>query len=213
WDSDGNHGQSNEMPVHCRWRRFIRDGNEIWGGDIDFVYVRSTETLLEFRVGINGHWNDPHDPDYGIDIGILLDVDQDQSTGLNEYTPGWYPPNDIGADFGASVGWEGDALWIWNEADKLWVVHGDYAYTSIPNSGSRFDVGIYRADIGNPSAVDVVAVGAAVSFDWAPDTGHATYLMAGLYVGRDTTLPYVPERALPPEETQGGLLWQCISPG
>lgn len=218
WDVAGNRGQSDEMPVHCRWRRLIRDEDEYWEGDVDFVYVRSTPTMLEFRVALNGYWTDPHDPVQGINIGILLDVDRNQSTGLNEYTPGWYAPNDIGADYGAGVGREGDGLWVWSEADTLWSVHGDFAYISLPDSGSRFDVGIYRSDIGDPPAIDIVAVGsvragAFAYFDWAPDTGHATYHVDGLYLGGDVALPLGRTGAQPVAEAQGGVLWQRTSPG
>mgnify|MGYP001819416065 FL=1 len=218
WDLAGNRGESHHLPVHCRWRRLIRDGDEMWLGDIDFVYVRSTPTMLEFRGAINGYWTDPHDPDEGIDIGILLDVDQDQSTGLNEYTPGWYAPNDIGADYGAGVGREGDGLWVWNEADTLWSVHGDFAYISLPGPGSQFDVGIYRSDIGDPSTIDIVAVGvvragAFAHFDWAPDAEHATYHVDGLYLGGAVAPPLSRTGVLPVVEAQGGSLWQRTSSG
>ena len=60
--------------------------------------------------------------------------------------------------------------------------------------------------------IDVVAVGLAGYSDWAPDTGHATYHVDGLYIGQDTTPLCVSRGAALPEARCGGVLWQRIAP-
>lgn len=182
-DGAGNQSESPVVVVHCRWRRLISDDNEFGGVNIARLFVRSTATMIEFRMVTYESWQDVHDPENGLDVGIMLDVDQNQSTGLNEFVPGWAPPNDIGADFGAGVGYEGDRLWEWDAADTLWEPAAEYVQSSIPDSGSRFEVGIALSDIGDPSVIDVVVISSLDHWDWAPDSGHATYHVDGLYLG------------------------------
>ncbi len=211
-DEANNEGGSPVRAVHCRWRYLIQDGNEYGDRDIDCVYVRSTATMIEFRVATHGTWEDPHDPVAGINVGILLDVDQDQSTGLNEFIPGWCPPIDIGADFGAGVGYEGDHLWVWDAVDTLWLPCGDYAYASVPHSSRRFDVGILLSGIGDPWVIDIVVVNSLEFWDWAPDSGHATYTVDGLYVGGDSLPERSSPRPAPVPRAVRGPLWHRVSP-
>jgi hypothetical protein len=204
-DAAGNEGLSPEVVVHCRWVRLIGDSDEGWDTNLDRVFVRSTDTLLEFRVITYGNWEDVHSLDTGIDVGIFLDVDRNQATGLNQFIPGWCPPNDIGADYGAGVGFEGDILWRWDAADTLWVFHEDYVTSAIPETGRQFDVGIELADIGDPYDIDVVVVNALAFWDWAPDSGHATYVVNGLYLGESSSARGA---ALEPPADGSGRLWR-----
>ena len=211
-DEANNEGQSLAKAVHCRWRHLIEDDNDHGDKDIDWVYVRSTATMIEFRVGTYGTWEDPHDPVTGIDVGILLDVDQNQSTGLNEFIPGWCPPNDIGADFGAGVGYEGDQMWVWDAGDTLWQQLADYVYASVPESGRIFEVGILLSDIGDPPVIDIVVVSSLEFWDWAPDSGHATYTVDGLYVGGSSLAERNEPRPAPVSGAVRGPLWHRVSP-
>lgn len=211
-DEANNEGESPVRVVHCRWRHLIQDDDEYGDTDIDWVYVRSTATMIEFRVATYGTWEDPHDPVTGLDVGIMLDVDQNQSTGLNESVPGWCPPNDIGADFAASVGYEGDHLWVWDAVDTLWQPLADYVYASIPDSGRIFDVGILLSDIGDPSAIDIVVVNSLEFWDWAPDSGHATYTVDGLYIGEGSLSERGSLNPAPVPGAVRGPLWHRVSP-
>jgi hypothetical protein len=103
-------------------------------------------------------------------------------------------------------------IFTWALADTLWRLFSEYAYASIPDSGSRFDVGVYRADIGAPWAVDIVVVGMADYFDWAPDTGHVTYFIDGLYLGDDPLLECTSESTVLIPEGHRRALWKRVSP-
>jgi hypothetical protein len=96
--------------------------------------------------------------------------------------------------------------------DTLWRPWGHYAYVSVPYSGSRFDVGILLSGLGDPWVIDIVVVNSLEFWDWAPDSGHATYTVDGLYVGGDS----LPERSsLGPAPAPGavrGPLWRRVSP-
>ena len=143
---------------------------------------------MEFRVETNGSWSDPYGWETGIDVAIFLDADQDQATGLSESSDWAYWPNDIGADYLGLVGCEGDSLWVWSNADTLWEFYRPFEYLDLPGAGSSFEVGVALVDLGLPSVVDVVVGGITVSdtafhWDWAPEAGHATYAVDGLYIG------------------------------
>lgn len=187
-DGAGNQTTSDSLTLHFKWIALIEDADEAWSRDLASVCVRSTAATLEFRVETNGSWSDPHSWGSGINVGIFLDVDQSQGTGLSEWT-GWsYAPNDIGADYVGVVGMEGDSLWVWSNADTLWEFYRPFEYLDLPDAGSSFEVGVALVDLGLPSVVDVVVSNITYSdttayWDWAPDAGHVAYRVDGLYIG------------------------------
>lgn len=99
----------------------------------------------------------------------------------------------------------------WALADTLWQLFSEYAYASIPGSGSRFDVGVCRADIGDPWAVDIVVVGMADYFDRAPHTGHVTCFIDGLCLGDDPLLECTSESTVFIPEGHRRALWKRVS--
>ena len=205
-DGAGNQTTSDSLTLHFKWIALIEDADEPWPRDLARVCVRSTAATLEFRVETNGSWSDPYGWETGINVAIFLDVDQSQGTGLSEWT-GWsYAPNDIGADYMALVGsgddW--DSLWAWSSADTTWHPYGPFPYLDLPATGSVFEVGVALGDLGLPAVIDIVVGNITRSdaidyWDWAPDAGHATYPVDGLYIGRgasraDVRLPCIADR-------------------
>ena len=160
------------------WSLLIQDTDETWERDIDKLYVTSNSTSVVFQLITNGEWIDPHSEESGIDVGIFIDVDQNTNTGLNEGSDYHYQPNDIGADYVAVVGVEGDSLWNWQ--DTSWNKLTDFQFLNLDNNSNTFEVGVRLSDIGNPSAIDIVIAnitfGADTTYwDWAPNAGHVTY--------------------------------------
>mgnify|MGYP000052908733 CR=1 FL=1 len=175
-------GWSDEFEVIISgWILLIEDENEPWDRDLCRIYVRSNGNLIEFRVEFNGSWQDPHSEETGIDCGIFLDVDQDYNTGMNQESGWHYYPNDIGADYVAIVGYEGDSLWKWNSADTRWEHCCPFTYLQLNSDTNIFELGINLDEIGNPSAIDIVVsnitfpASDTAYWDWAPDSGHVTF--------------------------------------
>jgi len=189
-DAAGNEAGSSVVTVFCTWKPLVLDADDPWETDIARVYARRTASTLEFRVETHGDWSDPHDWDGGINVAVFLDVDCSQATGLSSSTPGWYEPNDIGADFGVAVGATGDTVWMWEAADTAWVQYADLEYLDLPDVGNSFEVGVALSDIGDPGAVDVVVANVhSGDWDWAPDAGHRTVQVDDLYIGRASEPP------------------------
>ena len=176
---------STESEEH-KWILLHQDENEVFSRDIDRLLVRSSTTQVEFRVEMNDTWDDPHSNAGGIDCGIFLDTDQNPNTGLKPDSSYWfYQINDIGPDFVAVIGWEGDSLWNWNSVDTTWEAFEDFAYLNLSNNSDFFEVGINLADLGNPSKIDIVCAnitieGDTTNWDWVPNENHLTYEIGGL---------------------------------
>lgn len=181
------------------WILLIEDKNEPWDRDLCRIYVRSNGNLVEFKVEFNGSWQDPHSEETGIDCGIFLDVDQDYNTGMNQESGWHYYPNDIGADYVAIVGYEGDSLWKWNSADTTWEHYCPFTYLQLNGDTSIFELGINLDEIGNPSAIDIVVgnitfPGSDTAYwDWAPDSGHVTFDLSKGFIKQILTqkMPYL----------------------
>ena len=101
-----------------------------------------------------------------------------------------YDINDIGAEYRAIIGSHGDSLALWNEGLDTWQpLHGasQFAYRNIPADTNVFEIGIFRTLIGDPVfSIDIVTANvqlvstdpAAWRWDWAPNSGHATFDMS-----------------------------------
>jgi len=196
YDNAGNSTISDTIKFYYKWILLLQDDNEPFPRDLDKVYIRSTSTTLEFRVETNGNWSDPHEVE-GIDCGIFLDTDRDPNTGLTSQDSLWYTVGDIGPDFVAIVGYEGDSLWTWGVVtvgDTIingWEKFTDFDYLNLQNNTNQFEVGINLEDIGNPQIVDIVTANITMEtdtiyWDWVPNEGHVTYEIDGLYLGKST---------------------------
>ena len=179
YDDVGNSTTSDTITVHSRWRTIIEDGDEARDCNVKSIAVRSTETLLEFRVEMYGGWVDPHA--YPLDCGLFLDTDCDTLTGMSEASGFGYAPNDIGADYLALVGLEGDVIAAWNDS-TAWGVVADYEYVNITGNSDYFEAGVALEDLSWPSAIDIVVANISDFWDWAPDTGHVRYEVTGDYI-------------------------------
>lgn len=195
YDNASNPATSDTITVHSRWRTIITDGDEVRDCNVKSVAVRSTETSLEFRVEMYEGWPGSYTGVDGAHFGLFLDTDCDVLTGMSEATGLHYAPNDIGADYFASVGYEGDFVATWNDS-IYWELDGVYEYLSISDNSYYFEAGVALEDLSWPSAIDIVAVNISSFWDWAPDTGHARYEVTGDYI-EGTTRRTVASTAAP----------------
>jgi subtilisin family serine protease len=159
------------------WKLLLTDPDEsdIWM-DIKEVYAKDDGSNIYFKVVFYEPW--PGDPHGYIDTPIFLDTDQNQGTGLSN-AQSWYPMNDIGADYAAVVGWEGDSVWKW---DGGWIIPwAPFTYLHLDPYTNVFEVGISLNDIGNPNAIDLIVANIDIASGWKWDyapiegDGHVTY--------------------------------------
>jgi hypothetical protein len=185
FDAGCHYVSSETLTVHCQWLAILEDDDDPWIGDLKRVYVRSSATLIEFRIELDCP---SEDCIREYDHWVLLDTDQNEATGCST-TGNLFDlaPNDIGVDFAAFCG----ALWAWGHSgcdgvDGFPMILPSFAFVD-PNI---IKLGINLADIGNPAAIDIVVTAYATcrsctqyANDSAPDSGHATYVIDGLYLG------------------------------
>ncbi len=197
YDDAGNFSPSDTIIFYYKWILLLEDDDEPFERDLDRVYIRSTSSTLDFRVETNGNWIDPHDWEgESIDCALFLDTDQNTNTGLNPQDSIWYSVGDIGPDYVAVIGLEGDSLWAWEEiyyAEEdttyfSWNKLFDFEYLDLQENTNHFEVSLRLSDIGNPDIIDIVTANLTFDadstyWDWAPNEGHATYQIDGLYIG------------------------------
>jgi len=159
------------------WQLLLTDPDEpdIWM-DLKEVYAKDDGSNLYFKVVFYEAW--PGDPHNYIDTAIFLDTDQNQGTGLSN-AQGWYEMNNIGADYAAVVGREGDSVWKW---DGGWIIPwAPFTYLDLNPYTDVFEAGISLYDIGNPNAIDLIVANIDISSGWKWDyapvegDGHVTY--------------------------------------
>jgi hypothetical protein len=204
-DSSGNAAASDTVQFIYLWQILAVDADEgAIPRDIDSLMVRSGPTLIEFRVVTNGNWSDYKSPTEGIDLAVFFDVDQDQFTGQTTVSNGTIAINDIGAEYRLIVGNHGDVVDRWLPApDSTWSRVGNVANLSIAADTNVFEVGVNRVAIGNPSTVDIVAADVILDlglWDWAPNTGHITYMPTIFTAGREPSV-ITQERVAPDDVT------------
>jgi subtilisin family serine protease len=133
------------------WKLLIKDPDESFKFDIKSIYAKNDSSKLYFRVEYYQQWNDSNE----IDTAIFLDTNQNQNTGLNN-SYGWYEMNDIGADYVAVIGREGNSIWKW--VNEGWDTnYASYAYLDLKNGTDYFEIGINLDDINNASKIDIIA--------------------------------------------------------
>ncbi|WP_152422964.1 dockerin type I domain-containing protein [Halorubrum kocurii] len=140
---------------------------------VDKVYAQHTPDTLYFKTEFHGDFS-AHDD---IDLAYFLDTDQNRATGLNNDTEDWYYMADIGADYAAVAGLEGDGVWSWT--GTTWDENSEaLAYADFDYRADTVIIGIDRADIDNPDSIDILVANAMTSpWDYAPDRseGSVTY--------------------------------------
>ncbi|RME27555.1 MAG: hypothetical protein D6800_04935 [Candidatus Zixiibacteriota bacterium] len=190
FDNKGDSAAGPPLVLYHLWRPLISDPDEAQARDISKVFIRSSDSTVEFRVVTNGNWTNYKSSTAGIDVALFIDTDRDRSTGDTAVSNNTIPLNDIGADIRAIIGTHGDSLWQFIDNGQVWgPVHGSggFAYRKIAADTNVFEVGIYRSRlVGNPDTVYVVAANVLLStnpfvWDWAPDAGHATYILGDMH--------------------------------
>jgi len=154
------------------WVLLATDPDEGAGTSLREIYGQVDSGILYFKVVHYRPWTEISE----IDTGILLDTDQDLTTGLPE---GSYPDQNmgIGADYLIVVGDEGNALWNWDESLEWWDMGNviELAYLWGMEDSNVFVVGVYLSDIEPSSeAIDCAVADPRSSWDWMPDTGYFT---------------------------------------
>jgi hypothetical protein len=177
-DRRGNCASSDTAAVHCQWLPIAEDPDDPWPGDVTRVCVRSTQSLIEFRIEVDS------EPD---EIDVFLDTDRDQGTGYNALRNPSYAPNDIGADFDIMYSGSYAEFDRWTGSTYGWDCCHELARWAVVATHA-VELAINLTDIGSPSIVDIVVASDVCCpdhADFVPDStqGHLTYTIDGLYLG------------------------------
>lgn len=202
FDEADNEMISNFVTVYYKWIELIEDDNEPFKRDINKIYVRNTETSLQFRIEYNGEWSDPYQRLSGINCAVFLDTDLNSNTGLPQDTVQTlfgsffgindsvkYSAGDISPDYLIVIGVEGDGVWKWDQNRFDWVWFDSPQFVTIVNDTNYFEMGVNLASIQIPDTLGVVTANITFSpdtsyWDWAPNNGHIRYIKnSGFYIG------------------------------
>lgn len=184
YDNQGFSAETDTLTLHYLWQEILYDVDEAEvSRDISRVYVRSSDSLLEFRVETNGGWSNYTAADTsGIDCGFFLDIDQNSSTGRDSLSNG-IELNGMGADRLIVVGYHGDSLSSWSGSQ--WTATPDDGlvdYLSVPDNSNAFQVSVRLDRLNNPTAVNLLMSNFTLykdpsmpgdpgvfKYDWGPD--------------------------------------------
>jgi len=165
-------------PSSHGWRLVATDPDEGNTPDIAAVYYKVENGILYFKVEYYRDYSSIN----GIDTGIFIDVDSNQSTG---YYVDSYPNANtgLGAEYVLVIGWESEdftgapaSLWR-NSSSSSWdLAHAAPAdYYSVPDSGNTVVAGIYLYRLaGAGSTVKVAVADVPSNWDWCPDSGNVS---------------------------------------
>ncbi len=191
--------------VYYKWFLLVDDGDEgnkeenTQAIDIDKFFIRNHNDSLEFRIETNGKWR-VYDDSTGLNIGIFLDTDQNADTGYKTDSTNIkvgnrlvntdtvrYSVNDIGADYVLVIGHEGNGLYIWNSAQRIWQFDSGVEVYRLEDKSSFAELRIHLNQINNAAAIDIVAAYMLFEFgniywDVAPNSGHISYGMDKIYL-------------------------------
>ncbi len=155
-------------PPPGSWILLMTDGDEGTGTNLGWIFGQRYSGVLHFRVEYFRPWATIMD----IDTAILIDADQDSSTGL----PGGTYPGQAwwGADYGIFVGGAATAMFEWDSIAGWWDLVNpiSLAYLDAPDGSNVFDVGVYLADVATVGVFDMVVVDSLSGWDWMPNAGY-----------------------------------------
>jgi hypothetical protein len=191
YDSLGAVVFSDTVTVHYLWRlvivdaAFESDGIGIIPRDLKNIYMRSTDSLLEFRVETNEPWPGSYkNTSTGISVAMFLDTDQNSATGQTTAGGGTQAINDIGAEYRIVIGLNGDSLSQWKLSGDAatWVGLARITGVVAADNSDFFECSINLSRLPAVSAFDLVVAGVATPlvqpyrWDWAPNPGggHAS---------------------------------------
>jgi len=178
---------ADSIEIYYQWELLAADSNESDGVNLKRVFARNSDAALEFRIETYGTWASAHSWG-GLDCALFWDTDLDSSTGLTVDDTIWYTVNDLGPDFAALLGAEGDSLMYWDEGRDRWTGLAGIEALSLTDSTDYLEFGIAITAIGSPEEINIVAANldgsaSATLTDWAPDAGHISYRLDGTYIG------------------------------
>jgi len=181
YDLTGNSASTDTVTVHYLWRLAITDGNEpMMPRNLSRVWYRTTNQQIQFRVETHNGWGVYNDSATGINVVFFLDTDQNQNTGDTEtdsLSP--KPIGDIGADYQMVIGFFGLYFQPWTGTG--WGAFEGVEDLVMADSTNVFEVALSLARLNDPEKIDLVLANVHInigfgsySWDWAPDSGHAT---------------------------------------
>lgn len=202
FDAAENEMISNFVTVYYKWIELIEDDNESFKRDIKKIYIRNTDTSLQFRVEYHGEWSDPYERLSGMNFAVFLDTDSNLNTGL---PPGAvqtffgsffgindslkYSAGDISPEYLIVIGVEGDGVWGWNENLFTWEALDSPEFIRMEQDTNYFEVGVNLENLQIQDTLDIVTANITFSpdtsyWDWVPDRGHLRYVKnSGFYIG------------------------------
>ncbi|HNC43449.1 MAG TPA: hypothetical protein PLU80_04750, partial [Acidobacteriota bacterium] len=136
------------------------DADEGTPKNIKSVFVRSTSSRLEFRVESYSAWGNPNSVTEGFSTGIFIDTDNNKNTGMiyNPLIPGT-EMNDIGPEYCAATGFEGNALYKWNDSLKYWSYSAAFKYVNLLPGVKITEFSIDRSTLPNSSMMSEISIG------------------------------------------------------
>lgn len=164
-------------PPPGNWSLLATDPDEGNGTSLKAIYGQLYSDVIYFKVEHYRPWTIFTD----IDTGILIDADQNASTGLPD---GFYSGQNtsIGADYLIIVGFEGTSMWWWDPIAGFWNLSNPIplAYIDAPSNSSVYVAGVYQTDVITAGALDIAVADIPSAWDWMPDTGHFTLNLFGV---------------------------------
>jgi hypothetical protein len=163
--------QTKQVPPTEGWDLVLLDPDEpeVVFADIAELYAQISGGILYFRGITHAIWADPYD----VHFWVVLDVDQDASTGAS-----W---GGIGSE--TVIGVPEGAVWGYSSFSG-WEYIGSAAYVSMPAASNEFAVGVNLDRLspeglpGAEGSVDLFVEAddeVVDELDIAPDVGHVTY--------------------------------------
>jgi len=161
-------------PPEANWILLATDPDEGVGTSLKAIYGQLYSDIIYFKVEHYRPWATIDD----IDTGILIDADQDPSTGLPD---GSYLGQNtgIGADYVIVVGWEATEMWKWDPITERWDLGNptSLAYLDAPDSSNVFVVGVVLASVETTGILDCAVADVVSGWDWMPNTGYSTWIL------------------------------------
>lgn len=198
---------SNFVRVNYKWKHLADDDDEKFNRNIERLFVRESEDSIEFNVGLYEGWQNYADSSlFGLNCGIFIDIDADSTTGLSHAidVADSIPPvnlseaiqqqvdSTIGVDIALVAGFEGNAIWSWDNNSTKWDNLESLEYLHLENDTNQFEIGL-PLDLFDQYAesddIDIITINMnfapdTVFVDRVPDRGDITYdKNSAIYVG------------------------------
>ena len=214
YDDAGNSTPTDAITVYREWLEVASDSDDEFDRNLYRLLSRCDGDYLDFRVEVYGTWVDPYSMEGGVNCAIFVDSDRDAATGLSTTSDYYYAPGDLGADYGAFAGLEGDAIYEWNNDQTYWDSPTAYHDFYLPENANMFEVSISLADIDNPQIIGLVVGWDALNegtsrADWLPDSQSLSLPIGVNYIpSSGTEQKQARISATPPAGERRGFFWR-----